>query len=132
MLDLNQSYRQIAVISLDRAAPRCIVAAHAAGQRSAHEAHYRARAFICPADGGASAGERHSQPQGPAEARPQGRPPADRRAAAEPTRVPRDSEGVRSPACGAEVRACEGEQDPDAVQDLALEDGRWLVRAPAA
>src|SRR5437764_9458113 len=113
MLDLNQSYRRIADISLDRIAPRGIVAAHA-GQRSAHEAHSRAGAFVRPANGGAPAGQRHSEPPGQAEARPEGGTAADRRAATEPPGVPGNGQGFRPVRGRSEVRSGEGEPDPAA------------------
>ena len=49
-----------------------------------------------------------------------------------PAGVGADREGVRSAAGGAEVRPREGRPVPDDLPDLAVEDGRRAVRAPAS
>src|SRR5690242_15846453 len=118
MLKLRLRSSQIRKISLDRPAARCIVAAHAAGQRIVLQAPRGAGTLARAAHGGAAARERYPQPASPAQARPQSRTSADPRAAAQSPRLSRDGEGLRPAVGGAEVRPREGQQDPVAVPDL--------------
>src|SRR3954453_17366108 len=81
--------------------------------------------------GRASASERDPHAPSLPEAGAQGRPDADPRAAARPARVPPDGQGLRPAAGGSEVRSREGEPHPHPVPDLAVEDDRRPLRAPA-
>src|SRR3954453_2906519 len=89
------------------------------------------RALADATYGCASASERDPHAPSLPEAGSEGRSHADPRAAARPARVPPDGQGVRPAAGGSEVRAREGESHPHAVPDLAVEDDRRPVRAPA-
>ncbi|CAA9501240.1 MAG: hypothetical protein AVDCRST_MAG13-2277, partial [uncultured Solirubrobacteraceae bacterium] len=103
----------------------------AAGHEPLAEALVRARALAQPAHGRAAACERDPLPARAAQAGPQGRPhlhPHPHPLAAE---VPRDGEGPRPPHGGPQVRAREGQQGPRHVPDLAEQDHRRPVGAPA-
>ena len=100
--------------------------------RIARQALGCAGALPRPADGRAPARERDPHPARAAQARSQGRPAADPRAAARAARVSRDREGLRHAAGGPQVRPREGEQDPHAVPDLAEQDDRRPVSSASA
>src|SRR3954449_13014876 len=89
------------------------------------------RAIADAADGRASASERDPHASSLPEAGPEGWSRADPRPASRPAGVPANGQGLRPAAGGAEVRAREGESHPHAVPDLAFEDDRRPVRAPA-
>ena len=83
------------------------------------------------ADAGPAEGKRDPLEAGAAEARPQGGKGHDRDAAPRPARLRDVGEGVRHDPRGSEVRPGQGEQDPDPVPDLAVQDDRRPLRAPA-
>src|SRR3954469_3763133 len=114
--------------------PVCTIAPHVALRRpvpaeAVGGCGSRAGADATP--GCASASERDPPAPSLAEAGPEGWPRADPRPPARSARVPADGQGLRPAAGGAEVRAREGEPHPYAVPDLAVEDDRRPVRAPA-
>src|SRR5215212_6575491 len=89
------------------------------------------RKVVHAAHGCPQARQRDPHPARPPEARPEGRQGSDPRAAARSAGVSADREGLRSSARGAEVRPREGEPDSHAVPDLAEQDDRRAVGAPA-
>src|SRR5262249_38053318 len=91
----------------------------------------RPREITGPADGSSEKGERHPIQAGPAQARPEGQQAKEPDPAEEPTRLRPDRQGDRHADGGPEVRPRQDEPDPQPVQDLALEDDRRPVRAPA-
>ncbi len=117
---------------LDRPPPVCRLAAHGDGdQYDVHELRNRPRAVAQSADGRARARQSDPHPARPAQARPEVRSPLDPLAAAGAARVRRDREGLRHAARRPQVRAREGQQDPRPLPDLAEQDDRRPLRAPA-
>src|SRR5215211_394068 len=112
----------------------CTIAAHAgrplnARQDSSGGAGPRAVAYA--ADGRAEARQRDPHSQGAPEAGSEGRKSPDPRPAAGSSRIPTDREGLRPAPGGPEVRARQGEQDPDPLPDLAQQDDRRALRTAA-
>src|SRR5262249_20264150 len=91
----------------------------------------RPREITGPADGGPPESQRHPVQAGPAEARPQGEQGQDPDAADGSAGVRPDRQGDRHADGGSQVRPGEDEPDPESVPDLAVEDHRRSVRAPA-
>ena len=89
------------------------------------------RAIAPSADGRPAARQRDPHAARAAQARPEGGPGVDPRAPARAARVRRDRQGLRHAPRGPEVRPGEGQQDPAAVPDLAEQDHRRPLRAPA-
>src|SRR3954453_6435732 len=115
----------------------CINAARAdclaepAEARNGNRAGTSTRAVAHPEDGRAQARQRHPHPPGELEARSEGGPGQHPRPAPRSARVSGDREGLRPAARGAEVRARQGQPDPDAVPDLPQQDSRRPLGAPA-
>ena len=95
-----------------------------------HHHHRRPREVPRAANARPFQGKRDPFRARPAEARPQGTEDEDRDAAARPARVCDVGKGLRHDPRGAEVRSREGEQDPQPLPDLSVEDDRRALRAP--
>src|SRR3712207_4371763 len=91
----------------------------------------RTGALVDAADGGPQARQRHQDPARAAQARPQGGPRPDPRAAARAAGIPANGQGLRPAPGRAEVRPREGESHPHPLPDLAEQDDRRALRAPA-
>src|SRR3954453_15004660 len=115
----------------------CINAARAdcladpAEARNGNRAGTSTRAVAHTEDGRPQARERHPYAPREPEARSEGGTRPHPRLASGSAGVPRDREGLRPAARRAEVRARQGQSDPDAVPDLAQQDRRRPLGAPA-
>src|SRR4051794_27077935 len=133
-VEVQVNWRKKASGWADDLLPVCTIAPHVALRRPVPAQAIGgsgSRAFVDAAYGCASASERDPYAPSLPETGPQGWPDPAPRAPARPARVPPDGQGVRPAAGGSEVRSREGEPHPHPVPDIAVEDDRRPVRAPA-